>query len=336
MRRLLALLLLWCTFPIAPCQGQVVSTGRGEVEFVGLEDWTATELADTLRAISPDQSLHACAADLRKELGFADASAIGYLDDGDVYTVVTVVEPQYADRIQYVNVSPDTLPDAANYEKALALYEEDRRSFNGALQSYGDVLVSNRDSVRNELPDWVDAEITSDLWDFLEDRRSEADREQAYWRLTTDGNYRNRMVSAAILANFTESDLTWWRLADALRDPDARVSGTAQAVINTILDSKPRKVNWTPALHSLQHLMRGTNLFAYNTVLEMLPQTGLNRALASQLLTGGANDLLAAYLDAEFGKVREYGQEFLSAVADVDDSSSPDWQKVLRRVSKDG
>jgi len=50
--------LLCDTFPTAPCQGQVVSTERGEVEFVGLEEWTAAELADTLRALSPDQSLY--------------------------------------------------------------------------------------------------------------------------------------------------------------------------------------------------------------------------------------------------------------------------------------
>ena len=141
------------------------------------------------------------------------------------------------------------------------------------------------------------------------------------------------MVAAAILANFTESDLTWWRLTDALRDPDARVSRTAQSVLNTIVDAKPREVNWSPAVHSLQHLMRGTNLFAYNTVLKMLPRTGLDQALASQLLTDGGSDVLAAYLDAEFGKVREFGHEFLSTVADVDDSPSPDWQEVLHQVS---
>lgn len=334
MRGIWPLLLLWCALLIAPCQGQVVNTERGEVEFVGLEEWTSSRLADTLRAISPDHSLHACAADLRKELGFADASAIGYFNEGDVYTVVTVVEPQDADRIQYIEVPPDTLSVVADYTKAISLYEEDRRSFNGALQSYGDVLIGDRDSVQSELPDWVDAEIASAVWDFLQDRRGQADREQAYWSLTTDGNYKNRMVAAAVLANFTDSDLTWWRLTDALRDPDARVSRTAQAVINTIVDTKPREVNWAPALHSLQHLMRGTNLFAYNTVLKMLPRMGLDRTLARQLLSGGGDDMLVAYLDAEFRKVREYGQEFLAAVVDVSDPSSVDWKEVLGRVSR--
>lgn len=94
----------------------------GKVEFVGLNNWFVDALVDTLQSISPDQSLHACAADLRYKLGFADASAIGYFNDGDLYTVITVIEPQDKKYITYLDEPSDSLERVSDWKKGIGLF----------------------------------------------------------------------------------------------------------------------------------------------------------------------------------------------------------------------
>lgn len=312
--------------------GQVVDTKRGKVEFIGLEQWNVNELVDTLRAISPNKTLHACAADLRRKLGFPDASAIGYYDKNkNIYTVITVIEDQYRDQIEYLNVPSDTLQPVKEWEKTLNVFQKDPQSFNWAIQFYGNVLQKNKEKASEDIPNWINKENIMAVWNFLLEHQSVKDKELAYWILKSDGNYKNRMIAAAILANFTESDYTWWMLIDEMRFPDARASNVAQAVVNTTLETKPRIVNWQPAVHSLKHLMEGTNLFAYNTVLEMLAQTGMDEKLATQLLTERASWLLQAYLESNFQKVRDYGQTFLSAF--MEEKENRDWIKSLHQFT---
>lgn len=313
--------------------GQVVDTERGKVEFIGLEKWNVDELVDTLRAISPNRTLHACAVDLRRKLGFPDASAIGYYDENkNIYTVITVVEDQYRDKIEYLNVPSDTLLPVKDWKLALNISQKDPQSFNWAVQSYGNVLQENKEETSKNIPGWVNKENVVLVWNFLLEHQSVKDKELAYWILKSDGNYKNRMIAAAILANFTDSDFTWWMLIDEMRFPDARASNVAQAVVNTTLETNPRAVNWKPALHSLKHLLEGTNLFAYNTVLELLAQTGINEELATQLLTERASQLLQAYLESNFQTVRDYGQIFLSAF--IEEKENRDWVEFLHQFTE--
>lgn len=308
---------------------QVIDTERGKVEFVGLNKWSVDELVDTLRSISPNQSLHACAADLRYKLGFADASAIGYFDNGDIYTVITVIESQDKLFIKYLDEPSDSLEAVSDWNEGIELFENDFQGFNIAIQNYGRALFDDRKSAKENLPDWINLENVERVWDFLLNHNSRDDMNLALWILNSDKNYKNRVIATSILANFSEYDLTWWTLLDNMRYPDARVAGTSEAVIISLFQTNPKVVNWKPALHSIQHILRGTNLFAYNTVLTVLPKTGLNRELAEVLLGDEQiQKLLRSYLEAEFKRVHEYGQEFLSSVYDKTDEES-NWQEVL-------
>lgn len=329
MKKLVLLIILCIIAFIDFTYAQVVDTERGKVEFVGLNNWSVDALVDTLRSISPDQSLHACAADLRYKLGFADASAIGYFIDGDIYTVITVIEPQDKKYIKYLDEPSDSLEIVSDWKEGIELFENDFQGFNIAIQNYGRVLFDDKKSAKDNLPDWINLENVEKVWDFLLNQNSRDDMYLALWILNSDKNYKNRVIASSILANFSEYDLTWWTLLDNMRYPDARVSGTSQAVINSISQTNPKDVNWKPAFHSVQHILRGTNLFAYNTVLNVLPNTGLNRELADVLLRDEQiQKLLRAYLDAEFKRVREYGQEFLSSVYNKIEEGS-NWQEVL-------
>lgn len=335
MKKQLILIILPFFIFIDSTYAQVIDTESGKVEFVGLNTWTVDGLVDTLRSISPDQSLHACAADLRYKLGFADASAIGYFDNGDLYTVITVIEPQGKSFIKYLDEPSDSLEALSDWKEGIELFENDFQGFNIAIQNYGRVLFNDKEFAKKNVPDWINAEHVERVWEFLLNQNSRDDMYLALWILNSDKNYRNRVIASSILANFSEYDLTWWVLLDQMRYPDARISGTSMAVFNSLSQSNPKEVNWKPALPSVQHILRGTNLFAYNTVLNVLPKTGLNRELAEVLLRDEqVQKLLIAYLDAEFKNVREYGQQFIATVYNKIDEEV-NWQEVLHNYQNE-
>ena len=97
--------------------GQVLGGPRGPVEFIGLERWRAQELLEAIQRIAPDQPLHACAATMKSQLGFADAAVVVHYDsysleflmsdDAEPYTVIVGVEDN--DRVRYRTPGSETI-----------------------------------------------------------------------------------------------------------------------------------------------------------------------------------------------------------------------------------
>ena len=87
--------------------GQVVEGPRGSVEFIGLQQWNATELLEAIQELAPNQPLHACAATMKSQLGFPKAAVFLYpesddgyrSDDSRLYTVIVGVEDRA--RVRY-------------------------------------------------------------------------------------------------------------------------------------------------------------------------------------------------------------------------------------------
>ena len=112
-----------------PSVGQVLEGPDGPVEFVGLKEWSASDLFDAIRELAPDQPFHACAAVMEMELGFAEAAAMSYRTVGsdDVYTVVVGVEDSA--HVRPRAIGSETLPLPAEVWALIdgASSQEDRR-----------------------------------------------------------------------------------------------------------------------------------------------------------------------------------------------------------------
>lgn len=107
-RALLVAVLTLGSASISRAEAQVVRTPQGVVEFIGLRSWTVDMIRDSMRVHAPGEPLCQCAGVLRG-LGFPAAAATGV--GGDT-TVVLLVEPAFADRIQRRVVPADsTSPD---------------------------------------------------------------------------------------------------------------------------------------------------------------------------------------------------------------------------------
>ena len=276
-----------------PTRAQVAyESPAGRVEVLGLQTWTLQMLRDSVRSRVPGTELHdaACMVILVDSLGFADAlvNHLQYSAPGapmQQVLVIKLVEPQARHRVQWLERPQDNFTVLRPEYASVVLAASDT---NGALwigrllwplQFYGRGTQARAEAIANA-PSTVRADAER-LWTFLENHRTENDARNARGVLRRDGAYADRLVAAAILANFPEQDSTWLALTDALRDPHESVRGAAAAVLQAL---PSRKVNWMPQVETLRLLVGGTNVGATQEVFQMLARTEVAPSLARALL----------------------------------------------------
>jgi hypothetical protein len=289
--------------PAPGSAGQVVKTSTGTVEFIGLETWTPEMIRQEL-AYGSTADLHYCAARLKSELGFAEASAVTYLGEGN-YTVVSVVEAQHASRVQRREAPAAPLATPAEWQ-------ENR---NG---------LETKSRWRSPEP-WMRPVAA---------RRTDRDFALALERLGTDGDHLNRAAAAAVLVNFPERAESWRALVEAMRDPSNYVyseSLSALAMMNR--NAPPITVDWSASAASIRHILNGTNLFGLNPTMEALLKTNVDPALARDLL-GNGGAMLLAYLGASHDKERLLAHRLLARLSGQDfGTDAARWQQWIASLS---
>jgi hypothetical protein len=280
----------------------VVESTSTRVEIVGLKLWTVRMIQDSLARYAPGDSLtsHACAVILREKLHFADAAAryidrpSGAASNVKDLIVVTVIEPHDSALVRYRRAYRDSQPDRREWRAAITVVRKNPHSFQRAIQDSAFLLHSARPTPTGA---WrADVEPLRSL---LLRWRSPEQRRTAAMTLANDGNSVNRVIAIVILANARESDTTWWSLADALRDPTGMVDATAQQVLSALTRFAPRRVDWAPALESVEAVLAGTNLFGHDTMMRALVATQVSPNLAKPLLRQSAPLILAKLAASE-------------------------------------
>ncbi len=277
------------------------------VEVLGLHRWTLGALQDSVRRRVPGQSLSdaACMVTLRDSLHFADALVEDhtYSTPGEPtrrYLIIKVIEPQDSAWVHWRPAPRDSFTVLRPSYAALVLPVTDSRGRLWMGRLLGPLQLYNRDSaVRADVIGSRSEAARADaerLWTFLDAHRAEADRRTALAALRNDGPYANRVVAAAVLANFAEQDSTWWALAEALRDGNEAVRTTALVVVRGL---SARPVNWAPAAPTLRALLGGTNVGATQKIMELLERTQVSAALARPLLHQNGSWVLT-HLRAEY------------------------------------
>lgn len=317
---------------------------RGRVEVLGLRRWTLEALHDSVRARGRGLALHdaACMVVLRDSLRFADAlvSETMYQPaDGGApvtYVLIKVVEPSDSARVRWDLAPRDTFKVVRPSYAHVVLPVTDsagnfwRGRIMWPLQFYR-AQATRRATVRQVAPRLREQALADGerLWRFLASRRSAVDQLTARRVLRGDGFYVNRLVAAAVLANFPEQDSTWWALMAALRDPNEAVREAAAAVLGQL---PPRRVDWAPAAPGLRLLLGGTNVGATQLVLQLLVRTGISPDLAGPLLRGNG-DWVLEHLRAEFPGDRFAARAFLSRLNGGRDLGSPEaWSAWVARL----
>jgi hypothetical protein len=272
----LAFALLALAAPVAAQQPPRPSTTV--VEILGLRSWTREMVEDSVARFQPGVSLsdHACAITLRDSVGFANAASSGYPMGDTVWSVLAVVEPERRAQVRFATYTARH-PKPAEWADLFAALEAHPQAF-GALQ-YPGVLLNGADTTLfgEPLPEGTEA-----LRRTLRAHRSPRDWALARDAIRSDSSIGNRMAAALVLGNFADRDSAYYLLADGLRAIDGGAAA-AELVLRVLARDAPRRVDWAPARHTLEALLGGTNLFAYDDMLNVLVATEVDPALGRDL-----------------------------------------------------
>lgn len=318
MQRWFLCLILFARPVAAGAQSSTVFTvDQKTVEVVGLRRWTVPMIQDSLSKYSPGDSLHhhACASVLRYSLGFADAAATSYSDDGREYVVVSVVEPQDSARVRYRRTAFDSVAARPEWSEAVAVLTRSPRVFNASASEY----LAQRGAPRGPVPAHLarDSADVRRVWSFLDTHRREQDYELALVTLLADDNYRDRIVAATLLGNFPGRDPAWWALVEAMREEDGAVKIASATVLTHMSRTNPRPIDWRPAASAVHSMLNGTSLFTLDVLMDVLPRTTRRGEYAAPFLSGGG-EMLLAYLGARRPELRLGARQALVAVSGQD------------------
>jgi hypothetical protein len=284
------------------------------IEVIGLRRWTIGMLQDSLARYASSDSLqsHACAAILRYQLHFADASSTTFrFGPGTADAiVVSVREPQDSARVRYREMPLDTLRPRKAWISITEVFRNHQNVFWPEVQE----RLSPSQRVKPQYGTYQDSALARRFASALSLFRRESDRRDAKQVLATDPNMYNRVAAVLILTNFMYRDDAWWSLLDALRESDGPVKSVAAAVMIGSSRSAPRIVNWAPKTTSIHAMLDGTSLFVLDNLIEVLTRTGASPADARAMIGHGGGDMLLAYLGSRNSGLASRSRSLLIAL----------------------
>ena len=331
---LLGAMSLWCatTFPIV---AEVLEGPRGPVEFVGLEDWTASDLFKAIKDKDPDRPFRACAAVMIRELNFPDAAAFGFIkqqEDGSMslYTVVVGVEDSESVKYRTLGTETPDLPDS--WQKMQKAAEEEFYSV--AAAAYLHYLLAVPETAK-QLEDLSPEEVEDSTQEFAEmfgtktesinmlrtfhdNIDKETDYALALEVVETAEAWSARFVATIVLAQFAENDASWHALAKSVIDPASQVRDVASKILEGLVRAeKTVPVQWTEARETLIALLGGTYPFAFNKILDVLVATEIDSAFARELVQERPK-LLLSFVGADHDGFRKSAHKFLTTISSED------------------
>ncbi len=329
--RLFIVLFFLFTFSFA---GIVVKTKNKKIEILGLKSWSLKKLMIIYKGKFPEDELDKCAINF-KILGFPDASIVHYLEKNSVYSVITLIEPEYSKFVSYRNSFSENLKPINEWKTAIKIYKNFPLEFQIGLKYFNINSKQLIQKIKSHYPN-LNNKIIDSLWKFIRRKNKEKDKDLAVWVLKNDSNYINRIISSLILINFSESDPVWWILVDTLRDHDGRVSNTADSVLNFFISHKKRKINWYPVKNTLTLLFNGTNPFYFPTLLNVLKETKVSVETVLYMLKDTKGYLLLSYLSAEHYNEKQIARKFLKKVFNRDYGyDQKKWKSYIEKLLKE-
>jgi len=296
-------------------QAQVVRDSTGVTEFIGLSSWSPGRITDTLRILAPGKPIHQCAAILKSQLGFPEASVTYYSQPGVL--VVTVLEPRDSSRVRY-NIRPtESLPISSNWRQLAAVADSQFRVLDVALLTWRYSALT-RDSAAAFLAQFGSTpDSIARLWALIRDAGSE---EMALQLLSRDSSAARRRAAVASLIRFPSDPAVWRAIVRALRDPDEVAVFMAARVLEVFTNYSSQSVDWAPELESVRAILDGTRLFHFPLLVRALNATKVDPALAPRLL-GNGGQLLLEYATAQLAPVRADVRTLLRRLTQTDAGS---------------
>ena len=322
------------------------------VEIIGLRQWTAEMVRDSLKKYAPDEGIDsdAAASNLRNFLGFADAATSVHtivFDEDDKATITLAVrEPGDSARVHYEPQTLDTLPQRAEWKEfAQALNDSAGRMapivaaahLDGLSRIVVDSTVRGRTHTHREgyaFESPSDSLAAMPLLASLAKKKAPADYDAAVQTIESSTSEPDRAIAALILANFPERDGAWRALLKAaVGREQGRDAFVAQHALVALSDRAARPVDWSPSVATIHNVLDGTALAALAPLARALAATGASSAQAPGYLANGG-EMLVAYVESENPDIRDAAHDLLVKLRGEDLGFEPgpwrDWIRTLK------
>ena len=298
---------------------QVIEKQKGKIEIVGIHSQEGKEILKKILVDINGKDFHICAADFKSVYHIPEASVNSYVTPpnyDNMYTFIKFVDPVYKNRIHFIKNFADTLADEKDWEKIKLLFSDYSFSIGSILQVLGGVNANNFDSIAKNRSYYMDTSALRTIYETVALYNKESDKAKAIWTLENDGNLTNRKNAVLLLKNFMEDDSAILQIIRAIRH-EAGVSSIATDLISSYSLVNKEQRDWSFAAEELRYIIDGTNLFAFNQVLEMLTRTKVTTSVAPKLLKGGG-DLILDNLKAEHEREKTIAHNFLVQISGKD------------------
>lgn len=249
----------------------IVQEDGNTIEFIGLKKWTVKQLQDSVRKHDSRGKLGFCAATLKSNLKFCDASVIFFSKDS---LIITVIEPQdsllvrrnayFAGDVRLTR-EWDTFQeafDAKVFEKGLAT----ETRFNS-----DDSAMSAMRKFINEAPSFIkfDTIAFQNIRTAL--HTNPVPVEQLAKVIRSNWDAHSRGVAALAMTKFPDNDTCLQSVLYAMNDIGASTTiVNAIEYFSTILKNRTREIALAPLYKELRPLVNGSNLFAYHDILKLI------------------------------------------------------------------
>lgn len=170
----------------------------------------------------------------------------------------------------------------------------------------------------------ADPESVERLWELATQAHGEEDRRLAHEVLARDSSSSARTVATLVLGNFMDDDGSWQALVGSVIDPHphrvvnevarSMLEGMFAGMVEGLMRRERDPVDWAGARSPLSAIFGGTNLPAFNLILQVLVVTDVDPEFARQLAHENP-DLLLAHAGAEHGPTRIPALNFLKAMS---------------------
>ncbi|MEP6620664.1 MAG: hypothetical protein ABJE47_15170 [bacterium] len=321
--------------PVRPVVRAALAPGL-TVEVIGLRRWSLPMISDSLAKYAPGESLasHACIANLRYKLGFADANIVGFdtVDIRETDTtrrgtmIVLVREPQDSARVHPVIRAIDNTPRYEEWRPVTHVFLADVPVFLDFYQAYlrqDSSAIPGGQSVRDSL-DW--AAMTQ----LLAHEHTNSGFTKAIHVLDQSPSNPDRSVAILILSRYPDREEAWRALLmAAVEDHQWLDSGIAQEALQVMSARHPRPVDWAPVAPVIRNVLDGTALPALIPVIDVLLRTGVDQRSAAGLLKGGG-EVLTALLEVSSSEVAKPAHDLLVKLRGQDLGNAPGpWRKWI-------
>jgi hypothetical protein len=249
----------------------VVQEDGNTIEFLGLKKWTVKQLQDSVRKHDSRGKLGFCAATLKSNLKFCDASVIFFSKDS---LIITVIEPQdslLVKRNAYFAGDAPLTREWDTFQETFASKVFEKGLATETQFNTDDSATSAMREFIKEAPSFVkfDSVAFQNIRTAL--RKNPVPVEQLAKVIRYSWDAYSRGVAALAMTKFPDNDTCLQSVLYAMNDIGASTT-TVNAVeyFSIMLRHRTREIALAPLYNELRPLVNGSNLFAYHDILKLI------------------------------------------------------------------